>query len=130
MAEIGVDRSTVYVTNTVKHFKFEPRGKIRLHMRANAVEQLACRQWLDAELAALKPARVVCLGAMAAQAIFGKSFRPMADRGQWRDVGDGAAAFATVHPSYLLRLRARERDEALRVFVRDLSLLHRDMPGA
>ena len=123
LREVGVDRAGVYITNTVKHFKFEPRGKMRLHMRANAMEQMACRQWLDAELAVLKPRRIVCLGAMAAQAIFGSSFRLMAERGHWRQLEDGVAALATVHPAYLLRLPAEDREDGYRAFVRDLSLL-------
>ncbi len=128
LQELGVDRSGLYVTNTVKHFKFEPRGKIRLHMRANAMEQLACRPWLDAELDRVRPARIVCLGGMAAQAIFGKGFRLMSERGQWRNLDNGVAAFATVHPSWILRLPAAERLEGYRGFVRDLSLLVDEPP--
>lgn len=124
LAEAGVDRRRVYVTNVVKHFKYRLRGKRRLHARANAAEQAACRFWLDAELARLRPARIVCLGAMAAQAIFGRAFRLLADRGTWRELANGARGFATVHPSYLLRLReAGEREVAYRAFVRDLALL-------
>ena len=75
LAEAGVDRDSLYLTNTVKHFKYRLRGKRRLHARANAAEQAACRVWLDAELARVRPRRIVCLGSMAAQALFGRSFR-------------------------------------------------------
>jgi DNA polymerase len=124
LAAAGIERKTVYLTNTVKHFKFRLRGKRRMHDRANAAEQAACRFWLEAELAGVRPAAVVCLGAMAAQAVFGRSFRLLRDRGVWRDLPSGARGFATVHPSYLLRLRdASERERAYAAFVRDLRLL-------
>jgi DNA polymerase len=125
MDAAGVDRAKVYLTNTVKHFKFRQRGKRRMHDRANAAEQAACRFWLDAELAKVRPAAIVCLGAMAAQAIFGRSFRLLRDRGVWRELSSGARGFATVHPSYLLRLRTEsEREAAYAAFVRDLRLLN------
>ena len=124
LEEAGLDRDDLYVTNTVKHFKFEPRGKRRLHKSANAAEQAACRMWLDAELARIHPQRILCLGAMAAQAIFGRGFRLMQQRGEWIELDDGRRAMATVHPSYLLRLRGdEERDEAYSQFVRDLKKL-------
>ncbi|MET0936522.1 MAG: UdgX family uracil-DNA binding protein [Luteibacter sp.] len=129
LADADIDRAALYITNAVKHFKFEPRGKRRLHQRANAEEQAACRPWLAAELDRIRPEAIVCLGAMAAQAVFGASFRLMAQRGQWIDLPDGTRAMATVHPSYLLRLP----DEAARIegydaFVRDLALM-RDVLG-
>ncbi|MGN6480903.1 UdgX family uracil-DNA binding protein [Luteibacter sp.] len=125
LGEAGVPRDALYVTNTVKHFKFEPRGKRRLHQRANAEEQAACRPWLAAEIDRIQPDALVCLGAMAAQAVFGSSFRLMEQRGQWLTLADGRRAMATVHPSYLLRLPAHEdRDAAYAQFVRDLSLIH------
>jgi DNA polymerase len=128
LAEAAIPRAALYVTNTVKHFKFEPRGKRRLHARANAEEQAACRPWLAAELDRIKPAAVVCLGAMAAQAIFGASFRLLKERGRWRDVAEGMRAFATVHPSYLLRLPDEQaRSEAYAQFVDDLRLLHAEL---
>ncbi|MGY3232641.1 putative DNA metabolism protein [Luteibacter sp. HA06] len=127
LEEAGVDRAALYVTNAVKHFKFEPRGKRRLHKRANAEEQAACRPWLAAEIDRIRPQAIVCLGAMAAQAVFGASFRLMAQRGQWLDLPDGARAMATVHPSYLLRLPDEQaREEGYAEFVRDLKLM-RDM---
>ncbi|MBP1474517.1 UdgX family uracil-DNA binding protein [Frateuria sp. MAH-13] len=125
LKELGLDRRAMYVTNTVKHFKFEPRGKRRLHARANATEQAACRRWLEAELIRLRPRWIVCLGAMAAQAILGKDVRLLEERGRWHALGDGTQALATVHPSYLLRLTAGEREVAWPAFVRDLALLQR-----
>jgi DNA polymerase len=121
----GVDRGELYVTNAVKHFKFEPRGKVRLHKRANAAEQAACRPWLAAEIDRIRPEGIVCMGAMAAQAVFGSAFRLMAQRGQWLDLPDGRKALATVHPSYLLRLPDHDAREAgFADFVRDLALIH------
>lgn len=123
--EAGIDRSALYVTNAVKHFKFEPRGKVRLHKRANAEEQAACRPWLAAEIERIRPDGIVCMGAMAAQGVFGSSFRLMAQRGQWLETPDGRRAMATVHPSYLLRLPDHDAREAgFADFVRDLKLMH------
>lgn len=122
----GIDRGQLYVTNAVKHFKFEPRGKVRLHKRANAVEQAACRPWLAAEIDRIAPDGIVCMGAMAAQAVFGSSFRLMAQRGEWLTLPDGRKALATVHPSYLLRLPDHEAREAgFADFVRDLKLIRK-----
>jgi DNA polymerase len=124
LEDAGVPREAMYVTNTVKHFKFEPRGKRRIHKRANADEQAACRPWLAAEIDRIQPVALVCLGAMAAQAVFGASFRLMAQRGQWITLPDGRRAMATVHPSYLLRLPGEaEREQAYGEFVRDLGLM-------
>jgi uracil-DNA glycosylase family protein len=121
--DAGIDRAKLYVTNVVKHFKFEPRGKVRLHKRANAEEQAACRPWLAAEIARIAPDAIVCLGAMAAQTVFGRSFRLMAERGSWRTLADGRRAFATVHPSFLLRMPRDDREQAYADFVRDLGLI-------
>ena len=124
LAEAGIDRTQLYVTNTVKHFKFEPRGKWRLHKRADAAEQAACRPWLAAELTRIKPQAVVCLGSMAAANLFGTKFKLLEERGQWQTLDSGMRAFATVHPSYLLRLPdAGAREDGYRRFVRDLQLL-------
>ena len=124
LAHVGIDRATLYVTNTIKHFKFEPRGKRRIHARANAAEQSACRPWLLAEIQRVAPKTIVCLGAMAAQAIFGKSFQLLEQRGTWITLDSGIVAFATVHPSYLLRLSAGdERTQAIAQFVRDMTML-------
>jgi DNA polymerase len=128
LAAADVDRRALYVTNAVKHFKFEPRGKVRLHKRASAAEQAACRPWLAAEIARIDPQALVCLGSMAAQAVFGSGFGLLRERGTWRDLADGRRAFATVHPSYLLRMPSGERDAAWDAFVRDLRLIN-DVPG-
>jgi DNA polymerase len=126
LGEAGVDRSLAYVTNVVKHFKWEPRGKKRIHQKPNAVEISACRPWLDAELAVIKPKVLVCLGATAAQALLGKSFRVTRHRGEF--VGSDLAPYvmATVHPSSLLRAPddATRRRETAR-FVRDLEKVRR-----
>jgi probable DNA metabolism protein len=124
LVQASIEREALYVTNTVKHFKFEPRGKRRIHSRANAQEQSACRPWLLAEIDRVAPRIVVCLGAMAAQAIFGKSFRLLQQRGQWIALDNGIQAFATVHPSYLLRLPDEiQRSDAYEQFVGDLQML-------
>jgi uracil-DNA glycosylase family protein len=104
MAEAGVDRSRVFVTNAVKHFKFEPRGKRRLHKKPNAGEIQACRWWLTRELDLVRPKLVVALGATAVQSLKGRSLPIGQLRGRFTDLADGARAFVTIHPSYLLRL--------------------------
>ena len=124
LAELGIDRGSLYLTNAVKHFKFEQRGKRRLHRSPQPSEQAACRIWLERELASVKPDIVVALGAIAARNLFGTGFGLMRERGRWHALPDGTPAFATVHPSMLLR----QRDDAARAaayagFVRDLSLL-------
>ena len=121
LEEAGIDRRKVYVTNVVKHFKWEPRGKRRIHKKPNAVEITACRPWLQAELRVIKPKAIICLGATAAQAVIGPKFRVSTQRGQF--VASDLADFvtATVHPSSILRAPS---DEARRVerarFVEDL----------
>jgi DNA polymerase len=103
LAEAGIDRRDVYVTNVVKHFKWEPRGKRRIHQKPNAEEIGACLPWLEAELAVVKPKLLVCLGATAAQALLGRSFRVTKQRGVLVPSRFGIAAMATVHPSAILR---------------------------
>jgi uracil-DNA glycosylase family protein len=103
LLDAGLDRGEVYVTNAVKHFKWEPRGKRRLHKKPSAREIMACRPWLDVELQVLKPRVVVCLGATAAQAILGRTFRVTRQRGQPHELDSGAKAIATHHPSAVLR---------------------------
>ncbi len=118
----GIDRSKVYLTNAVKHFKWEPRGKRRLHQKPGARDIASCRPWLDAELAAIKPDRVVCLGSTAAQATLGPDFRVTRDRGKEFRPDLGARVFATVHPSSLLRLQpGADKESEFDNFVRDLS---------
>jgi DNA polymerase len=117
----GIDRDEVYVTNAVKHFKWDPRGKRRIHQKPNAREIAACRPWLDGELAAVKPDVIVALGATAAQALFGRAFKVTKMRG--RDVPTTLAphAIATVHPSSILRAPDdATRHRELRAFVADL----------
>ena len=122
LQQAGLDRATIYVTNTVKHFKFESRGKTRLHKRADAYEQSACRPWLEAEIARVRPRIIVCMGAMAADNLLGSKFRLLKERGQWREGVNGAQLIATVHPAYLLRLPdADAREQGYRDFVSDLA---------
>ena len=104
LEEAGIDRTQVYVTNAVKHFKFVPRGKIRLHQRPNTSEINACRPWYARERAVIKPSLVVAMGASAAQSVFGKITPVNKSRGRLIDLDDGTRALVTVHPSYLLRL--------------------------
>lgn len=103
LAEAGLNRSEVYVTNAVKHFKWEPRGKRRLHQKPGARERAACPPWLEAGLNALKPEAIICLGATTAQAIFGPAFRVTRQRGEISQAANGANAIATHHPSAVLR---------------------------
>lgn len=120
LLQLDVDVETVYLTNTVKHFKFEKRGKARLHKRASASEQAACRPWLAAELSRVRPAVVVALGAMAAQTLFGSAFRVSTERGQWRKIGAHTHAVATWHPSAILRMRSPQRESARKQLTADL----------
>lgn len=121
LEQAGINRNEVYVTNAVKHFKWEPRGKRRLHKKPNAAEIAACRPWLDGELAAVKPEIVVCLGATAAQAILGRNFRVTQQRGEFLPGPNGYTALATVHPSSILRAPDDDtRHEEMRRFVDDL----------
>ena len=122
----GVDRSAVYLTNAVKHFKWEPRGKRRLHQRPSAREVAACRPWLEAELATLRPELIVCLGATAAQSVLGRPVRVLSERGEKLPTEFGAPALITVHPSALLRLAdGADPDVEFARFVDDLRLVHR-----
>ncbi|HEU4662913.1 MAG TPA: UdgX family uracil-DNA binding protein [Dokdonella sp.] len=130
LADVGLDRADVYVTNVVKHFKFELRGKRRLHQRANAAEVAACLQWLDRELARIRPRWIVCLGRLAAKVVLGPRFRLMRRRGEWIERDEHQWALATVHPAYVLRARIGARgEEELARFRADLMKL-RDPPGS
>jgi len=104
LQQAGIARDKVYVTNAVKHFKFVPRGKIRLHQKPNTSEIRACRPWYERELASIKPDLVVAMGATAAQSVFGKIMPVNKNRGRLIELDDGTRALVTVHPSYLLRL--------------------------
>lgn len=123
LEEAGIDRKKVYVTNAVKHFKFVPRGKIRLHQKPSTPEIRACRQWYERELAAVRPDLVVAMGATAAQSVFGRITPINKNRGRGVTLQDGTEALVTVHPSYLLRLPDEEsRTREYRRFVADLRL--------
>jgi DNA polymerase len=122
LEEVGIDRDEVYVTNAVKHFKFVPRGKRRIHSKPNAREIRACKPWLSAELEAVQPRVVVCLGATAAQALLGTSFRVTHQRGQaLRQTGLAPIVVATVHPASILRAQDDEsRQHEREAFVADM----------
>jgi uracil-DNA glycosylase len=115
LEEAGIDREVAYVTNVVKHFKWQPRGKRRIHQKPNAAEIAACRPWLDAELALIRPEVLVCLGATAAQALLGRQFRVSRDRGVPVESDLAPVVMATVHPSSILRSENREEETALLV---------------
>ena len=121
LAEAGVDRRRIYVTNAVKHFKFEPRGKRRLHKRPNASEIKICRRWLVDEIEAVGPRLIVALGATAAQSLTGRAIPVQSNRGAVLDVANGLRVFVTIHPSALLRLQdEEEKRSAYAGFVNDL----------
>jgi uracil-DNA glycosylase family protein len=124
LAEAGLDRSRMYVTNAVKHFKFEERGKRRIHAKPNTIEIAACRPWLEAEVAAIHPELIVCLGATAAQALMGKAFRVTQDRGRLLPHPWANSVLATIHPSALLRVTDSERRASeYAQFVQDLRVI-------
>ena len=126
LVEAGIDRADVYVTNAVKHFKWEPRGPRRIHKKPGAREIAACRPWLLAEIESLRPELLVCLGATAAQAVLGRAVRILVARGTLLDTPLGPPALLTVHPSSLLRTIDRTHDEAdFARFVADLGLAAR-----
>jgi uracil-DNA glycosylase family protein len=121
LVEAGIDRARVYVTNVVKHFKWEPRGKRRIHKKPNAAEIAACRPWLETEIALAKPHVIVCLGATAAQALLGRAFKVSQHRGRFVPSTLAPRVMATVHPSSILRAPDEETRHAdLRRFVVDL----------
>jgi len=125
----GIDRALVYLTNAVKHFKFERRGKVRIHKKPNAAEVAACKQWWEAELAGVRPEVLGLLGAVAGQAVFGAQFRVTKQRGQWLDGPDGVPTLATIHPSAVLRAPAERRDQEYAGLVRDLKLIAARVPS-
>jgi uracil-DNA glycosylase family protein len=121
LEQAGIDRTRTYVTNVVKHFKWEPRGKRRIHKKPNAGEIGACRPWLDSEIAVVHPRIIVCLGATAAKALLGNSFKVSMDRGRFVESSLAPLVTATVHPSSILREPdSTARREAMRAFVKDL----------
>ena len=122
--EAGIDRTLAYVTNVVKHFKWEPRGKRRIHAKPNWAEIAACRPWLDAELEVVKPKVLVCLGATAAQALLGRQFRVTKQRGVPVESDLAPHVIATVHPSSILRQETEEDRKAAKAqFVADLRVV-------
>jgi DNA polymerase len=124
LAVVGIDRRAAFVTNAVKHFKWEARGKRRIHQKPNAAELAACRPWLDAELDAVRPKVVVLLGATAAQALLGRQFRVTKNRGRPVESDLAPHVLATVHPSSILRQRTdEERAAAMADFVSDLRVV-------
>ena len=128
LEQAGIDRDEVYITNVVKHFKWEPRGKRRIHKKPNLEEITACRPWLEAELDQVEPEILVCLGATAAQALLGPSFRVTKQRGIFVDSPLAPAVTATVHPSSILRAPDdATREIETEAFVRDLSVVARKL---
>jgi uracil-DNA glycosylase len=120
LAEAGIDRDNAYVTNVVKHFKWEARGKRRIHKKPNLDEISACRPWLDAEIKVVRPRALVCLGATAAQALLGKQFRVTKERGRFVESDLAEYVTATVHPSSILRAKDADRDREIGALVTDL----------
>ena len=123
LADAGIDREQVYVTNVVKHFKWVGRGKRRIHQKPNWSEVAACRPWLDGELAAVEPRVLVCLGATAAQALLGRQFRVTRERGKPVESDLAEHVLATIHPSAILRGDPESREQEYAAFVRDLKVV-------
>jgi uracil-DNA glycosylase family protein len=120
LQDAGIDRADVYVTNAVKHFKFEERGKRRIHKKPSALESKACRPWLEAEVTAIRPKLLVCLGATAVQSVFGPEYRVTKERGQFVTHAWAPQATSTVHPSAILRAPDDQRETEYQRFVDDL----------
>jgi DNA polymerase len=128
LEEAGIDRALVYVTNVVKHFKWEPRGKRRIHKKPNALEIRACRPWLEAEISTIKPTAIICLGSTAAQAVIGPKFKVSIHRATFVDSHLAPLVTATVHPSSILRAPSDEaRHEEMAMFVADLRKIWREI---
>src|SRR6516162_502180 len=125
LEEAGINREETYVTNAVKHFKWEPRGKRRIHKKPNSVEITACKPWIEAEIEVLKPDVIVCLGATAAQSLLGRQFKVTEHRGEWIPSPLAPFVMATVHPSSLLRAPDDEtRRLEIKRFIQDLKRVH------
>jgi uracil-DNA glycosylase family protein len=121
LEEAGIDRSQIYITNTVKHFKWEPRGKVRLHKKPSIGEVRACRPWLDAELEVVRPKLIVCLGAVAAQGLLGAGFKVTVQHGKAQHVAELPPIIATSHPASILRARTEDdRHAQTAQFISDL----------
>jgi DNA polymerase len=131
LEEAGLSKAPRYVTNAVKHFNWEPRGKRRLHMKPNLAHLVACRFWLEQEIATVAPKIIVALGATAARALIGPSVRVLRDRGQWLESPLAPNVTVTVHPASLLRAPTpEEREAAWRAFIDDLRTVARRLAGA
>jgi DNA polymerase len=125
LAESGIERRDAYVTNVVKHFKWVPRGKRRIHQAPRAEEIKACAPWLEAEMQVVHPEIVVCLGATAVRAIIGSKHRVMRDHGQFVESKLGRTSVATLHPSAILRAEDADREDAMAMLVGDLNLVRK-----
>jgi DNA polymerase len=123
LVEAGIDRSTTYVTNAVKHFKWQARGKRRIHQKPNWAEMTACRPWLEAELAVVQPRVLVLLGATAAQSLLGRQFRVTQNRGRLVESDLAEAVTATIHPSAILRGEPEQREAEFAAFVDDMKFV-------
>jgi uracil-DNA glycosylase family protein len=121
MAELGWPREGIYVTNAVKHFKYELRGKRRIHKTPAQREAAACHHWLESEIALVKPAALVALGATAARSLLGRHVAVMSERGHWLEDGAGHRVLVTLHPSALLRGDPEQRESAWKAWLKDLS---------
>ena len=127
LAAAGIDRKQTYVTNAVKHFKWEPRGKRRIHQKPNWAEMTACRPWLETEIELVKPKVIVCLGATAAQSLLGRQFRVTKQRGVPVESDLAPVVMATVHPSSILRGPPEDREQSMQDFVADLRAVAKAM---
>jgi uracil-DNA glycosylase len=121
LEEAGVPKDQCFVSNAVKHFKFELRGKRRIHKSPTQREAAACLHWLEDEIALVRPEAIVALGSTAARSLLGRSVPVMAERGKWLPRADGLPVLVTVHPSSLLRVPSEDRDAAFALFVKDLA---------
>ncbi|MDB5947200.1 MAG: uracil-DNA glycosylase protein-like protein, partial [Ramlibacter sp.] len=121
LEQIGIPRGQVFVSNAVKHFKFELRGKRRIHKSPSQREAAACLHWLEDEIALVQPKGIVALGSTAARSLMGRAVPVMAQRGQWLPRADGRRVLITLHPSALLRMPAEGREEGFALFVKDLA---------
>jgi uracil-DNA glycosylase family protein len=128
LEEAGIARDQAYITNAVKHFHFRSRGKRRIHQRPEAEHIRACRPWLDAELAVVKPRVLVCMGATAAQGLLGRGVRVTKDRGRPLESDLAELVFVTVHPSSILRAEDEDREQAYADFVSDLKAVAAELP--
>jgi len=129
LAEAGIDRDAAYVTNAVKHFKWQPRGKRRIHQKPNWSELAACRPWLEAELEVVAPRALVLLGATAAQSVLGRQFRVTRQRGELLESELAEVVVATIHPSAILRAQHEDRESEFAAFVDDLRVVASALNG-